>query len=155
MKMIGTRASRNPLSRERLFPIVCCFAMLGWTSTSRNVAFVRAEFGDYADLSFECPATTTCRQICVADVTDCPSETACPNQGERLCVDGSCAVECNDDELESPCWYYCAPVACNRVVDTLDQCKTKYAELYDYEAECGAEEYEATTEYVYYSEEPF
>ena len=87
---------------------------------------VKADFGDTYDHTFECPAFTTCAQVCVASVDECPIEMRCPSTGNttlQLCADGSCQEECNDDELESPCLYECAPVACNRVDDTYDQCE--------------------------------
>ena len=106
---------------------------------------VVAEFGDTADPTFNCPALTTCAQVCVANVTDCPAEMACPAANETLCADGSCAVFCGE-ELETPCVFLCAPVACNRIDDTFDQCQEKYGPLYDAETVCGEEEsaYELT-----------
>ena len=105
----------------------------------------RADFGDYADHSFSCPATTTCPQVCVETVEDCPPELACPEANESLCADGSCAEEC-DEELETPCAYECAPVACNKIVLLYDFCFENYGDLYDFESTCGEEEeaYETT-----------
>jgi hypothetical protein len=36
------------------------------------------EFGDYTDPSFSCPAMVTCNIVCVANVSDCPSDATCP-----------------------------------------------------------------------------
>lgn len=101
---------------------------------------VRADFGDYVDPTFNCPATTTCGRVCVANVTDCPAEMLC-GVGEQLCLDGSCAAVCPDmDEESSPCAFACAPVACAKVIDNYDNCKSKYGPWYDAEAACGKEE---------------
>lgn len=35
-------------------------------------------FGDYVDPSFSCPATTTCANVCVASINDCPEDALCP-----------------------------------------------------------------------------
>lgn len=96
-----------------------------------------AEFGDFVDYTFECPATTTCAQVCVSTVEDCPQETSCPNG--TLCVDGSCSEdgEC-DPDLENPCEdFECTPVACNRLVRTYDVCVEEYTSFYEASAECG------------------
>lgn len=102
-------------------------------------AIAKADFGDTVDPTFNCPALTTCAQVCVATVEDCPLEMACPNENESLCADGSCAVFC-DPTLETPCTHECAPVACNRIDDTYDQCQEKYGNLYDNATACGEEE---------------
>jgi hypothetical protein len=103
-----------------------------------TLAFVQADFGDFVDPTYECPASTTCVQVCVADVVDCPTEMLC-GSNEIICADGSCAVEC-DQGLETPCDYECASVACNKVVDEYDACNEKYASYYDFEASCGEAE---------------
>ena len=64
-------------------------------------SFGKAEFGDYADLSYKCPATITCRPVCAATFDDCPMDLICKN-GSTLCADGSCAMECADT-LSSLC----------------------------------------------------
>lgn len=113
---------------------------------------VNADFGDYVDPSFNCPATTTCPQVCVANVTDCPSEMLCDN-GETLCADGSCAaVACDDSSLESPCEFECAPVACRKTVALYDACFDLYGSLYDAETVCGEEETAATTNLFQFNE---
>ena len=115
---------------------------------------VSAGFGDYADLSFECPAKTTCDQVCVAKKEDCPIEMQC-NEPEMLCKDGSCAIFCEHDNIEyedllvdedtgvavgaNPCELNgCAPVACAKIVTTLDECLTKYASYYEYAKTCNS-----------------
>lgn len=65
------------------------------------VLFARAELGDYADLSYQCPATITCRPICAAALDDCPIDLVCQND-TTLCADGSCAAKCVDT-LSSLC----------------------------------------------------
>lgn len=99
---------------------------------------VKADFGDYVDPTFNCPAMTTCRQVCVADVTDCPAAMQC-GENEMLCADGVCAPFCTGNEV-TPCEFACAPVACPKVVDSLDNCTTLYSDLLAAEAACGAEE---------------
>jgi len=57
-------------------------------------------FGDYADTSFQCPVTTTCPIVCVADVAECPEDALCPgthpdkeyeaDHEYELCADGTC-----------------------------------------------------------------
>lgn len=112
-------------------------SLLFWLTTFTEV--VKADFGDTVDPTFSCPALTTCAQVCVATIEDCPPEMACPNWNETLCADGSCATVC-DDTLETVCEYECAPIACNRIDDSYDQCQEKYGPLYDAETICGEEE---------------
>lgn len=97
-----------------------------------------AEFGDYVDPTFNCPATTTCPQVCVETVQSCPVEMRC-QANETLCFDGSCAMSC-PPELESPCQFDCASVACPKIVTDYDSCNSKYGSLYEQEAACGGEE---------------
>lgn len=80
----------------------------------------KASFGDYEDLSFQCPALTTCPIVCVADANDCPWSLTCQDGG-NLCSDGSCSENC-DDSVASPCLASCAPVACAKNVEHYDQC---------------------------------
>jgi hypothetical protein len=42
-----------------------------WLCASSPSCLVSADWGDYADLTFQCPALTTCQRVCVANVTDC------------------------------------------------------------------------------------
>ena len=102
------------------------------------VAVVNADFGDFVDPTFECPALTTCARVCVSNLSECPSEMLCGGN-DTPCADGSCAAVC-DAGLETPCASECASVACNKVVDNLDACQTKYASYYDFEATCTVEE---------------
>jgi hypothetical protein len=113
---------------------------------------VQANFGDTVDPTFNCPAFTTCEQVCVATVEDCPPEMACPDNNTTLCADGSCAQECNDPELASPCAYACAPIACNRIDNYFDACTTKYGPLYDAETTCGEQEQISETTLLQYTE---
>ena len=103
-----------------------------------KMSTIHGNFGDYADPTFECPAKTTCQQVCVANVTDCPTEMLCSN-GEMLCADGTCAPFCTGNEI-SPCQFSCASVACNKVIDFFNLCQEKYDPLYKAEAACGAAE---------------
>jgi hypothetical protein len=114
-----------------------------WAALPSFLLAVQADFGDYVDPTFNCPATTTCSQVCVDDVNSCPLEMLCV-VGEQLCADGSCASACTGNEV-SPCEFKCAPIACVKVIDTLDSCATKYGALYDFETQCGALENESET----------
>jgi hypothetical protein len=99
-----------------------------------------ADFGDYVDPTFSCPAMTTCRQVCVASVADCPDPMRCDETANMtLCLDGSCAEVC-DENLETPCPYECAPVACHKAIDTMDNCKELYSGFYQDESNCSTME---------------
>jgi hypothetical protein len=95
--------------------------------------------GDYAEIPESCPATTTCPLICVADESDCP--TTCTD-GLKLCLDGTCMSIC-DESIESPCECDEAMVACAKVIDLYDSCKSKYEVQYDEYATCLEEQEEA------------
>lgn len=99
---------------------------------------IKADFGDYVDPTFNCPAMTTCRQVCVAEVSDCPSTMQC-SDNLTLCADGVCAPFCTGEEV-SPCAFNCAPVACPKVIDNMDNCSALYGPLLSAEAACGEEE---------------
>jgi cation-transporting ATPase 13A3/4/5 len=120
-------------------------ALLLFVATFKNdfSFFVAADFGDAVDPTFNCPAYTTCKQVCVAAVEDCPAEMQCP-ANETLCVDGSCATECDDPSAESPCAFDCASVACNKVDNYYDACNTLYGPWYTNETKCGETEKEET-----------
>ena len=113
---------------------------------------VAGDWGDYADPTFNCPAETTCPVVCVADVNLCP--TNCPNAGESLCVDGSCAEAC-DADLVSPCSAACASVTCAKVVDSFDNCLEIYGDYYAEVSKCAAEEVAATTKMYSFTEPGF
>ncbi len=104
----------------------------------RSDSFVNGDFGDYVDPTFNCPATTTCKQVCVVSVNDCPPSMQC-SDNETLCEDGTCGPFCTGNEV-SPCEFKCAPIACQKVIDTLDNCNELYGDLVAAEATCGAEE---------------
>lgn len=110
-----------------------------------------ATFGDYEDLSFQCPALTTCPIVCVADANDCPWSLTCQDGG-NLCSDGSCSENC-DASVASPCLASCAPVACAKNVEYYDQCLSSYQELYDYADQCAKEE--QTTRRLTFTESAF
>ena len=107
------------------FPLVFCLLAAG---------SVAGDFGDYADHSFNCPATTTCPQVCVEFPEDCPSEMKC-GEYEELCADGSCAPFC-DPDLVSPCTSSCASVACPKIVATYDICQRNYSLYYEFANTC-------------------
>lgn len=99
---------------------------------------VLADYDGTVDPTFNCPALTTCRQVCVATFADCPFEMLCGSD-LTLCPDGTCSESCEGHE-ETPCAYECAPVACNKVDDFHDNCQEKYGALWDAEAVCGEAE---------------
>jgi hypothetical protein len=107
-------------------------------------------FGDYADTSFQCPVTTTCPIVCVADVAECPEDALCPgthpdkeyeaDHEYELCADGTCvdltAGEVCDDDAESACQCDALPVMCAKQVDLYPYCSTRFQQYYDSDAEC-------------------
>jgi hypothetical protein len=116
---------------------------------------VRADFGDYVDPTFDCPATTTCQPICVAADKYCP--TAC-DAGRTLCADGSCVVAAKEQcagDLESPCEFDCAKFACAKVVDTYDACRETYGPQYEAETACGEAETAETVQLFQFNETGF
>jgi hypothetical protein len=103
---------------------------------------VTADFGDYADPSFDCPARTTCPVVCVATPDDCPDELACNTDEPELCADGACAPsgQCRNDvsQTNHPCASCPSlPVACAKVVQTYDSCLTDYAPYYEAARTCA------------------
>jgi cation-transporting ATPase 13A3/4/5 len=103
---------------------------------------VKADWGDHADFTFQCPALTTCPLVCVANATLCPESLLC-DDGQELCTDGTCSPlgEPCDGDLESPCEHACAPIACRRdIVNYYASCSEDYQVYYDAVAECVEEE---------------
>jgi hypothetical protein len=84
---------------------------------------------DFVDLSFTCPASTICPQVCAPTIEECP--THCPNN-ETLCANGSCAPDGTQCPvlLDLPCSSPCAPVACAPVIATIPSCFEDFAEFY-------------------------
>ena len=77
-----------------------------------------ADFGDFVDPTFDCPATTTCPVVCVAAGQSCPDALTCDEDksdlNKILCKDGSCSTDCTSANKEfdpdgSPC-PACRPV---------------------------------------------
>lgn len=130
----------------------------GWLLlVSGGFSLTRAEFGNFVDPTFNCPASTTCQRVCVADASLCPEDMRCgPN--ETLCEDGTCANTfeggCGED-LETPCEFKCAPVACAKVVRLFDMCDELYGELYETEAICGEIETLEETSMIGFNEPVF
>lgn len=103
---------------------------------SQSSAHRFLEFGDFAeDLPFDCPATTTCPVVCVANLIDCP--TVC-EAGLTLCLSGHCALDCTEfDTFDTPCACETLPVACPKVVDLYDTCFERFqTPYYDDVATC-------------------
>jgi hypothetical protein len=140
-------------SSSLLRSLVTTVLLLLLVASSLLLDKVQADFGDTVDPTFNCAAYTTCAQVCVATVEDCPPEMSCPDGGNTtaLCADGSCAQECSIDAV-SPCAYACAPIACNRVDDYFDACVEKYGALYDAETTCGEQEQISETTLLQYTE---
>ena len=100
---------------------------------------VLADFGDFADLSFDCPATTTCPVLCVANEGLCPAGLVCEGgNNETLCVDGTCRTSCPPN-LKNPC-PSCLPTACVKVEALYDSCLDDFADYYQAEEDCRLEE---------------
>eukprot|EP00956_Cyclotella_meneghiniana_P041421 scaffold226349_cov33-Cyclotella_meneghiniana.AAC.1 len=115
------------------------------------------EFGDYADPTFNCPATTTCPIVCVNAVTDCPSDATCalanPDNSDHefeLCVDGTCADltlnETCDPSLVSPCTCSGFEFTCAKQIDLYNSCYERFSPYYDANSQCQAEEEEGLYE---------
>jgi hypothetical protein len=133
--------------------MTCTQLILYFLVAASFPSMASADWGDYADDTFNCPAMTTCKQVCVPNITDCPIEMLCQGN-ETLCGDGSCSESC-DEFLESPCLYGCAPVACAKFDDFHTSCLNLYGPLYDFEAECGAEEIAEATHLWSFTEPGF
>jgi hypothetical protein len=138
-----------PFGRWRLLTVVAV-----WLCACSPSGLVRADWGDYADHTFQCPALTTCQRVCVANVTDCPAEMTC-NGTMTLCPDGSCSAGPCDPTLSTPCAYACASVACAKVIHYYDSCLDKYGGYYDNETACGEAEEEAVTNVYTFTEPVF
>lgn len=107
--------------------------ILIWVFSIIQVNICAADFGDYVDPTFDCPAMTTCPVVCVASAEDCPQEMRCP-ENQQLCADGSCQDVCwTNDNLVSPCEQDCAPVACPRVIAPFEVCMSTYSSYYERE----------------------
>lgn len=106
-------------------------------TTGVLITSCQADFGDYVDPTFNCPATTTCPQVCVAAERDCPLWMLCAPH-ETLCVDGSCSNSTCDPNLVTNCPDDCAPVACKKIIATYSQCLSLYSVFYNNATQCAA-----------------
>ena len=107
-------------------------------------------FGDYADHAFTCPLTTTCPNVCVAKVSDCPIDATCasasnsPDHEFELCADGTCADTTLGEvclaDLETPCGCSKLSVACAKQIDLWDTCHDRFQEYYDAHSQCVVDE---------------
>ncbi|KAL3780294.1 hypothetical protein HJC23_001335 [Cyclotella cryptica] len=111
-------------------------------------------FGDYADPTFNCPATTTCPLVCVNSTDDCPSDATCASANPdvadhefELCNDGTCADktlgQACDAELESPCACGGLGFTCAKQIDLYDNCFERFQSFYDTNTECIENEEES------------
>jgi hypothetical protein len=96
--------------------------------------------GDYAEIPDECPATTTCPVVCVADLSECP--TACED-GLTLCLTGNCLLDCTEhnahieaEKYNNPCKCESLSVACPKVVDLYDNCFVRFESYYNGSSAC-------------------
>lgn len=97
--------------------------------------------GDYAEIPEECPATTTCPVVCVANLTECP--TAC-GDGLSLCATGNCETDCAAFEVyEVPCACDALGIACPKVVDLFPVCFERFQNFYDNNTACVDAQVEA------------
>ena len=115
---------------------------------------VQADFGDYVDPTYSCPATTTCPVVCSASLDDCP--TTC-DLGLQLCANGACAESCDDVISENPCTCANLTIACPKVVDLQTSCQDKYGSFYLVAEECATAELEAeiASHEVTFSDAPY
>ncbi len=110
-----------------------------------SVPAALADFGDYVDPTFECPAKTTCPNVCVANLTDCPVNLWCDGANETLCPDGRCiGIDDVCSDAGSPCPFDCASFACAKTIDFLPACQSTYADWYANASACAANEVDDT-----------
>lgn len=92
--------------------------------------------GDFSEVPEDCPATTTCPVVCVANVTACP--TVCED-GLKLCMTGNCEQDCtfwDNGNLENPCTCDAVPIACPKLVDLYTTCFDRFESFYDENTQC-------------------
>lgn len=127
-------AARTPRLASVLAFICCCLQVL---------SVVRADWGDYADTSFQCPAKSTCEAVCVINITDCPDELICEDRTQQLCDNGRICVQDLVDcpEEDNPCGSNpCGNTfACLRVDMNLGECQ-QYDSFYKKSWDCGVED---------------
>lgn len=103
-------------------------------------ATIEADWGDYADHSFQCPALTTCAAVCVSDISECPYNLTChEDPALQLCDNGRECVhnleDCPEDDnpcAANPCGN---SVACKRVNMYEDEC-AQFQEFYQAMFDC-------------------
>ena len=71
----------------------------------------------------------------MANITDCP--TTCES-GRELCETGLCLEDCDSETnaVENPCGCETLPLACPKVVDTLEVCVERFDAFYTANNEC-------------------
>lgn len=95
---------------------------------------VVADFGDYVDPTFNCPATTTCPIVCMAEGEECPEVLQCEPLTTK-CLDGTCLADCTEADE-----YYATaelgicpsgrPVVCPKIILDYDTCLIAFGEYY-------------------------
>jgi len=100
-----------------------------------GAGIVQADFGDYADTSFDCPAITTCPTVCTEAAADCPTNCA---EGKELCADGSCKTQCDGTEYNKcAALFACTTFSCAKINTDFDTCEEDYRSYYDKASECA------------------
>jgi Cation transporter/ATPase, N-terminus len=104
---------------------------------------MRNPIDDYAEDPGECPATTTCAVVCVANAADCPIVPNCTELGYELCVETQmCSANCRTvanvtlDATLCPC--RALPYACPRQVDLYPSCRERFGAYHAANAACLA-----------------
>jgi Cation transporter/ATPase, N-terminus len=97
--------------------------------------------GDFSEDPGECPATTTCAVVCVAQAQDCPVVPNCTDIGYELCAETQmCSANCRTvanvtlDTTLCPC--HALPLACPRQVDVYPNCRVRFATYYTANTAC-------------------
>jgi hypothetical protein len=101
--------------------------------------------GDFAeDVPEECPATTSCPVVCVANLASCPTPLC--TAGLTLCRTGHCAVDCSihNTAYRNPCETCDSlSVACPKVIDAYPNCRERFDTFYNAHDSCVAAQVES------------
>jgi hypothetical protein len=120
---------------------------------------VKGNFGDEADLTFKCPAFTTCPIVCVTNSSLCPVNMTC-SSGKTLCMDSTCAANeasCGSDinSFAFACGAPYPPIACAKTNDHLSSCLDTYEDAYEYQNQYSLDYVAATTTMLSFKEPVF
>jgi len=100
-----------------------------------------ADFDDFVDPTYDCPALTTCPVICAENATACPTPSCAA--GLTLCADGSCADSCSSRANRNPCPQTCLPFACPKIIEDYETCQRDFEAFYANEEVCREQEEDA------------